>query len=1242
MKRKFLILFCLVVFIVSVAGVSAAEDVNQTIEDNGLSVSQDDEIIADFEPLQEKINKAQPGSTINLDTNYVAYYDSPIIIEKAITINGNNHIIDGNEKSRLFMVKSDNVVLNNINFINGYVSRNNGGAAIYSEGNLILNNCNFENNFAEERWDGGDGGAIYTNGTLSVNGCIFRNNIAEVSGGAIYSRNALTITDSIFCDNVASDMAGGAISVSCDGCSNSIDNSTFENNIARRGGAISTGNSIVISNSRFINNTATGNQYSNDGGGAIYLNSYSVEYFTSNNNAFVNNNGGAIYSENYELSIIKSLINSSNICHKGDGHIHFDNNIFINIYLDAAYIGDSLATVYNCNFVNSNLEFNSATINSSFFENSYMDAVNNLKISNCEFIGNIDRPFIRFGYYVVTNPSISLNNNKMSGTFDYDIDVNEYNCFESPMFVSFYNRSIESSGNINDICKIFDSDNNTICINNGFDASIKNVYYPPFENSISIKWDDKNKYYVAIPKGYYSEYTLDKGLYEIYSENSYLRNKQTGFIRVGSFDDSLNKLIYEAKSGDTINLNKDYTCSIPVYIDKPLTINGNGHIINGNNNRIFFIKSSGVEINDIIFINGYTNLDENEVYSGGAIYSKGHNVLIKNSVFKNNKGYFAGAVDLEGRNNHVKNCTFIDNSVIIKPGEKITISHYESGHEVEIVYTYQNSSGAIVWVGDNGILENCEFINNNGYYSDVYWIGKNGKIINSTIKLEVPDVTKNYGGPENLEITLTESDSPIANAKVNININGGDYTRTTDSNGKASLPINLNADTYIATVSYQDISTKAIVTVNKLASKTSLAYTKNAYNSVTLTASVNPSSVSGKVTFNVNGKDYAATVSDAKATYTLNNLAVGSYSAVAKYKGDVNHKESSSNSVRFTVEDVKVDVIAPDLTKYYKGPERFVVTVKEDNVPVVGKDVTINLNGVPYTRTTDSNGAASMAINLDSGIYNVTSEFEGIKVYSTITVKTTIESKDITKIFRNDTQYYATFRDSNGNLLRNTDVNFNINGVFYTRTTNENGVARMNINLLPKQYVLTAMNPVSGESCGNLITVLPNIVENYDLTKYYKNASKFTFRLLDNKGNPVGAGVSASLNINGVFYTRTTDENGYINMNINLNPGTYIATIMYNGLSLANTIKVLPILEAKDVVMKYRDGTKFEAKLLDGQGKPYAEQSVTFNINGVLYNRPTDSSGTAKLNINLMPGEYIITSMYENGAAISNRVTIRS
>ena len=151
-----------------------------------------------------------------------------------------------------------------------------------------------------------------------------------------------------------------------------------------------------------------------------------------------------------------------------------------------------------------------------------------------------------------------------------------------------------------------------------------------------------------------------------------------------------------------------------------------------------------------------------------------------------------------------------------------------------------------------------------------------------------------------------------------------------------------------------------------------------------------------------------------------------------------------------------------------------------------------------------------------------------------------------------------------------------------------------------------------------------------------------TFRLLDNQGRPVGAGVSATININGVFYTRQSDASGFVRMNINLNPETYIATIEHNGLLMSSTVKVLPILEAKDVVMRYRDGTKFEAKLVDGQGKPFANQTLTFNINGVMYNRITGDDGIARLNINLMSGEYIITSMYSNGATIANKVTVRS
>ena len=73
--------------------------------------------------------------------------------------------------------------------------------------------------------------------------------------------------------------------------------------------------------------------------------------------------------------------------------------------------------------------------------------------------------------------------------------------------------------------------------------------------------------------------------------------------------------------------------------------------------------------------------------------------------------------------------------------------------------------------------------------------------------------------------------------------------------------------------------------------------------------------------------------------------------------------------------------------------------------------------------------------------------------------------------------------------------------------------------------------------------------------------------------------------------------------------------------------------------MSYRDGTQFKATLLDGQGKFFAGQNITFNVNGVFYTRLTDSEGVAKLNINLQSGKYIITSTY-NGCNVANTITI--
>lgn len=104
-------------------------------------------------------------------------------------------------------------------------------------------------------------------------------------------------------------------------------------------------------------------------------------------------------------------------------------------------------------------------------------------------------------------------------------------------------------------------------------------------------------------------------------------------------------------------------------------------------------------------------------------------------------------------------------------------------------------------------------------------------------------------------------------------------------------------------------------------------------------------------------------------------------------------------------------------------------------------------------------------------------------------------------------------------------------------------------------------------------------------------------------------------------------------------PSDYVITADYNGCKVSNNIKLLPVLKAENLKMKYIDRSKFKATLLDGKDKHYAEQKIQFNVNGVLYSWETDSKGQAELNIRLPSGEYIITSSY-NGVNVANIITI--
>ena len=231
----------------------------------------------------------------------------------------------------------------------------------------------------------------------------------------------------------------------------------------------------------------------------------------------------------------------------------------------------------------------------------------------------------------------------------------------------------------------------------------------------------------------------------------------------GTFDD-LVKEINAVEEGGILNLTKDYKyvngSNEGIQINKPITIDGQGHTIDGNYlSRIFNITSDNVILKNIRFLNGRIEGDGGAIYwsgktgtvfncsfvnclsscfspsasycYGGAVYWSGDDGVLGNSsfvncsvsskatTFYNGMGYlsfsYGGAAYWSGVNGTVEYCSFVNCSVI---------SNSDSSH-----YCY---GGAVYWSGDDGVLSNGNFVNCSSMRSGgaVYWSGVNGVLSN--------------------------------------------------------------------------------------------------------------------------------------------------------------------------------------------------------------------------------------------------------------------------------------------------------------------------------------------------------------------------------------------------------------------------------------------------------------------------------------------------------------------------------
>lgn len=223
----------------------------------------------------------------------------------------------------------------------------------------------------------------------------------------------------------------------------------------------------------------------------------------------------------------------------------------------------------------------------------------------------------------------------------------------------------------------------------------------------------------------------------------------------------LSDLIEKTKKNGILKLNKDYKydesfTSNGITISKPITIDGNGHTIDGNDlARAFNVTANQVALKNIKFKNCFNGNDDGAY--GGAVYWHGGDGLLAGYQFSNSRAValngtsYGGAVYWRGYDGKIANCDF--NDCYSRQNTSSNPDNYVCGGAVYwwvtdgaiensrftncSVNAYATSEGgAVYWLDYNDVLKNCQFTNclatsnctANG--AAVYWDGESGLIEN--------------------------------------------------------------------------------------------------------------------------------------------------------------------------------------------------------------------------------------------------------------------------------------------------------------------------------------------------------------------------------------------------------------------------------------------------------------------------------------------------------------------------------
>ncbi|WP_298501313.1 Ig-like domain repeat protein, partial [uncultured Methanobrevibacter sp.] len=536
----------------------------------------------------------------------------------------------------------------------------------------------------------------------------------------------------------------------------------------------------------------------------------------------------------------------------------------------------------------------------------------------------------------------------------------------------------------------------------------------------------------------------------------------------------------------------------------------------------------------------------------------------------------------------------------VKVDTPIKADAYVNGYRVTIdVNVDANATGFVkVKIGDS--IFNVELVNGEGsfintfaagsYTADLTYLGDDNFNQNSTIvTFTVVDVAKenttismDLGIDEN-NVTFTVNVNPNATGLVKLEVTGPEYyvLYVDVVNGVGYLydilvpgdytvvATYLGDSRYNTNVTSQDFTVKA----PKPEANITVDVPSDIKAGEDTPITVDAPGATGNVTVIVDGVATEVPIVDGKANYTIPGLDVGEHTVEVVYNGDETHAPSKLTKA------ISVGPKASEFTEIVISGDA-VITVKlvdGTGAPIANADLTYTINGKAFTAKTDDKGIVSINASSNSVVELKYAGSDLISpVNTTITIKDLAPVRASTVIVGNNyTQSAIEYRagergqnftvqlvDANGVPLANKTVYIGYNGKSLERTTDENGFARVQINLQDANRLTFAVAFLGDEDYNAtlsvyLITITKKPVTISAAAKTYKASAKtkkYTVTLKTIKGASAdgktyfAAGKKVTMKINGKTYTAKTNAKGQATFSLKIiKKGKFSASIKYAG-----------------------------------------------------------------------------------------------